>query len=939
MLLCEAMRRWIAIGMLVPAFAQAQPKSDDDDQDEDGDEEPADPPEGEPGEGEGKPATPATTTILTGTVDAPELEAPLAGATVSIVGTNLSTTTDADGKFVLDVPPGKVKVRVEFAGFKTQETDLVIVLGDPIETNVSMAPDQGLNEVIVVVGSRTPRTNVETPVAVDVVSAEEIARVGRAETGRILDKLAPSFISTPQTIADGSDHVDPAALRGLGPDQVLVLINGKRRHKSALLHVNGTFGRGTVGTDLNAIAPGSIKRIEILRDGAASQYGSDAIAGVINIVTKDVTDLVEVDTMSGVTGSGDGAQVKTSANYGFKIGEKGFLNLTGEFMQRARTDRSGTYTGTVYTSDKTLDDQLLAMNGVSRGDLKMRIGESAATLAIGSYNLELPFGNTAKFYSFGDLSARDGQAAGFYRFPRQATQNVAEFYRDGFLPQIHSRINDVAVTAGLKRKGTWDVDVSLTHGRNNFGFNVERSVNASLGTASPLTFNGGDLQFQQTVGNLDLLHKVDTKAVKSLSVVLGSEYRVENYQITRGDEASYVLGPTTLPDGTPKAAGAQVFPGFQPSNEVDRTRNNIGLYAGIESAISKKFTLDAGGRFEKYSDFGTSLIGKVATRYELVKGVAIRAAGSTGFRAPSLQQLWFSNVSTQFVAGPGGLQPNQVLTSNNASPVTKQFGIPQLNEEKSVNASAGLTLRPLENLSLTLDGYYIHLRDRIVLTSQFSSVMSATNSAEVAGIVGEILDPFPGISAAQFFANAVDTQTFGADLVLDWVADVGTGSLTTTASLNLSNTKVLDVKIPKSLSDRFSGVSDQLENLYFGRLARNRLEDSVPRQKGTAATRYSYEGITAMLRANYYGSVVFKPDDAMNDEVFGAKVLFDVLFGYQFSKNVMLSVGADNLFNTFPDRQTKAANISDGRFVYSRNVSQFGQNGGFYYGKLELTFF
>ncbi|MCX5744609.1 MAG: TonB-dependent receptor [Proteobacteria bacterium] len=918
MLVFLVIKRLAAVLVLVPTFAVAQPT-------------PEEPPT-EPAAAPPPKTAPVTTAILTGTVDAPELEAPLAGATVSIVGTQLSTTTDAEGHYTLDVPPGKVVLRVEFAGFKTVDQEVVANLGPPIEANASMSPDQLLNEVIVVVGSRTPRTNVETPVAVDVVTSEEMARVGRTEVGRILDKLAPSMMSTPQTIADGSDHVDPAALRGLGPDQVLVLVNGKRRHRSALLHVNGTFGRGTVGTDLNAIAPGSIKRIEILRDGAASQYGSDAIAGVINIVTKDTTDVVEISALSGLTGSGDGAQISTSANYGFKIGDKGFLNLTGEFLQRQRTDRSGLYTGTVYTDDRSVDDQMLAANQFTRGDFDMRIGEAAATLAIGSYNLELPFGN-AKFYSFGDLSARDGSAAGFYRFPKQLAQNVPEFYPNGFLPEIHSTISDVAITVGIKRKGTWDVDASLTHGRNAFGFNIERSVNASLGTSSPTTFNAGSLEFQQTVGNLDLLRKIDTDAVKSLSLVLGSEYRVENYQIHAGDEASYVLGTETYDTPPkPKFPGAQVFPGFQPSNEIDRTRNNIGLYAGFESALTKRITLDAGGRFEKYSDFGTSLIGKVAGRVELLKGLALRAAGSTGFRAPSLQQLWFSNVSTQFLAdAAGALTPAQVLTSNNASPVTKQFGIPELTEEKSVNASGGVAMRPVENLSITVDGYFIRLRDRIVLTSQFTS----SNP-----IVADILAPFPGVSQAQFFANAVDTDTAGVDVVLDHVAELGgAGTLTTTASANFSRTKVIDINTPASLAARFSDDPAQLEKFFFGRLARNRIEDSVPHQKGTAAVRYSYEGLTALVRGNYYGKVKFKPDDAANDETFGAKVLFDLFVGYQFTRNVMLSVGADNLFNTFPDRQQKAANISDGRFLYSRNVSQFGQNGGFYYGKLELTFF
>ena len=603
------------------------------------------------------------------------------------------------------------------------------------------------------VGSRTPRTNVETTVPVDVITAEEIARSGRTETGRILNNLSASYLSVPQTISDGTDHVDPASLRGLGPDQVLVLINGKRRHRSALLNINGTFGRGTVGTDLNAIASGSIKRIEILRDGAASQYGSDAIAGVINIVTKDTTDVVDISSEAGITASRDGAQLKGSANYGFKIGQKGFLNITGEFLERDATNRSGTYTGPVYSNDMAVDDMMLAAKGLTRKDFGMRIGESAVTAGMGEYNLELPFSDNAMFYSFGDLSHRRGDAGGFYRYPVQESQNVPEFYPNGFLPLILPTMDDQAYTVGIRRKGDWDVDASITHGTSAFKFDIDNSVNASLGTASPTTFDAGTLESTETTVNLDLLHKLDQKQVKSIALVLGSELRVENYQIHAGDEASYSAGTATNADGSPKLPGAQVFPGFQPSNEVDRTRDSIGVYGGVESELTKKVALDADARYEHYSDFGQSLIGKVAGRVTVADGLALRGAVSTGFRAPSLQQLWFSNVATQFLPdATGALQPTQVLTSNNASPVTRAFGIPKLHEEKSTNLSGGVAWRPLDNLSLTADGYFIRIKDRIVLTSQFAN----TNAT-----VADILAPFPAVSQAQFFANAVDTDTTG----------------------------------------------------------------------------------------------------------------------------------------------------------------------------------
>lgn len=882
--------------------------------------------------------------VIEGVVVMQEGDAPVGGATVTIAGTGLSTQSDLEGRFRLEAPPGKHALRVESSGFRAEQRNIDVALDAPTTVKIPLAFDAMLGDVVVVVGARTPRSESETPVPVDVVSAEQLNQSGATETGRMLSTQAPSYMSTPQTIADGSDHVDPASLRGLGPDQVLVLVNGKRRHHSALLHVNGTFGRGTVGTDLNAIPAASIKRIEVLRDGAASQYGSDAIAGVINIVTKDTTDVVDVNAATGITGKGDGARFTASVNSGLKIGEKGFINFTFGFLERQATDRSGVYSGAVYDNDKATDDQILAARGLSRADFKMKIGEAAATAGMAAYNMEVPIGDNATFYSFGDLSHRFGKANGFYRFPKDVAQVVPEYYPNGFLPQIHTTIDDVSIATGVRgQKSNWNYDVSLKYGSNSFRFSVENSNNASLGTASPTTFNAGRLKASEVVGDLDLLRKIDTRgAINSLSLVLGSEFRVESYQIQAGDAASWVNGGATYGSpARPKIPGAQGFPGFQPSNEVNRSRNNIGAYAGLESEIRKGFNVDVGGRFENYSDFGSAVIGKVAARKELFDGLALRGAGSTGFRAPSLPQLWFSNVSTQFVPdATGALQPSQVLTSNNASPVTKAFGIPPLKEERSINVSGGLVVRPLANLSVTADAYYVRIKDRIVLTSQFSTTANAMAAPAASAAVAQLLAPFPSVSAAQFFANAIDTDTRGVDVVADYALSLGEGTLNLMASANFTETKVANVNIPASLVNAFAGTeAGALETFYFGRLARNRVEDSIPHQRGTAAVRYTIGPISGLVRANYYGRVLYKPDLPANDEVFGAKALFDLEAGLQATKNLRLIVGADNVFNTFPDQNKKDANISLGRFIYNRNVSQIGWNGGFYYAKVQMILF
>ena len=912
---------WVACLVAVAAPAHAQP---------------ADP--GGSGSGsaaEPPPEPPATTGEVSGTVESPDLEAPLAGALVKVVGSPITTVTDDAGHFKLTIAPGTIKVRAEASGFKPEERTVTVEAGASVDLafKLATAPVVTPTATVVVVGSRTPRTIQDSPVPVDVITAAEISRSGRTETGRILSQLVPSYVSTPQTIADGTDHVDPASLRGLGPDQVLVLVNGKRMHRSALMHVNGTFGRGTVGTDLNTFPVGAIKRIEILRDGAAAQYGSDAIAGVINIVTKDDTEVLDLVGEAGITASRDGAQLKTSANYGYKIGQKGFLNLTGEFLQKNATNRAGRYTGPIYSADGANDDATLAANGLTRDSFKMKIGEAAATSSLGELDMELPFDDgTSTFYSFGNVSYRRGAAGGFYRFPNQEDDNVPEFFPNGFLPEIRPTMIDTSLTIGMRHKGPWTVDASLTHGTSSFRFDIENTVNASLGTSSPTTFDAGTLSSQETVANLDLQHELHQSIVDKSTLVLGSELRVEGYQIQAGDIASYELGNATY--GTPpqpKQAGSQVFPGFQPSNQVDRSRDNVGIYGGLENEVRGGLALDVGGRFESYSDFGSSLTGKIAAREKLAKWLSLRAAANTGFRAPSLQQLWFSNVSTLFLPDAmGNLQPTQVLTSNNQSPVTKAFGIPKLTEEKSTNLSGGFALRPIDKLSFTADGYFIRIDNRIVLTSQFSNADPT---------VAALLAPFPSVSQAQFFANAVDTDTTGADVVADYGIDAGDGELSFTAAANFSRTQVKSVHVPPSLVSAFGSASDQqLRTFFFGRGAQNRLEDLVPHQKGFASVRYATKALSALLRADYYGRVLYRPDNPADDEVFGAKVLFDVDLGYHVTNEVIVSIGADNLLNTFPDRQKKADNISFGRFLYSRNVSQFGENGGFYYGKLQLKF-
>ena len=882
---------------------------------------------------------------VTGTVTAAESGAPIQGASVLVLGTARSVLTDAQGRYRIPLAPGSYTVRARAIGHATQDRQVTVAADETVTADFRLGASALGLDAVVVTGARTARTATETPVPIDVISTQEIQEIGHTEVNQILATLAPSFNASHQTIADGTDHINPASLRGLGPDQVLVLVNGKRRHASALVHVNGTFGRGTVGADMNAIPAAAIDRIEVLRDGASAQYGSDAIAGVINVVLRQRTEGVEVTTTGGVTGEGDGEQVKTDLNYGTGIGGSGHFNVTAEVLDREATNRAVPWSGDIFpgVSGPAATDSALRARGLTREDFTMRVGQAAATVGMAFFNSSVALSENAEFYGFGGFSHRRGDAGAFFRLPNQANRMVFEIFSNGYLPEIHTALVDRSLTAGVRGGARgWDVDVSLTHGGNSLQYNVENTINASMGTSSPTTFDAGRLVFAQSTGNLDLVRPLFPGGVNSLSLVLGGEFRVENYRIEAGDAASYELGDgarnvDTLPDGSPKLPGSQGFPGFQPANEVNRFRNSVSLYGGLESQLSERVLLDVGGRFENYSDFGSTVTGKTAARLEVVPNLAVRGAVSSGFRAPSLHQLWFNNVSTQFVVDPGTEQlvPQNVLTSNNESRVTKAFGVPDLTEETSLNASLGLTWRPTENLSVTADGYYITIDNRIVITSQF-----ANNDPLIGGRVTQILAPFQsqGVTRTQFFMNSVDTKTRGVDVVVAYGRSLAGGTLNLTASANVSETEVERINVPQAMADTFAGGNlAAVRTIILNPEDENRLEDALPRRKGSASARWLSGRVGALVRATYYGPITYRhPSDTLNEQ-FSAKTIFDVDLSYELVGGVRFAVGANNVFNTFPDRQQRGVNVDNGRFVYSRRVSQFGMNGGFYYARLALS--
>ncbi|RYE36898.1 MAG: TonB-dependent receptor [Sphingobacteriaceae bacterium] len=902
----------------------------------------------------------------------------LPGVSILVPGTSTGTASGANGEYFLKLSKGTYQVKVSFIGYETITTTVVVGAATVTKDFSLKVSGSALNEVVVT-GSRSaiPRTNIETPVPVDVISAKEMRSFAQTDVTQILNYVAPSFSSNRQTVTDGTDHIDPASLRGLGPDQVLVLVNGKRRHSSALVNINGSVGRGSVGTDLNAIPVAAIDHIEVLRDGASAQYGSDAIGGVINIVLKKNTPL-NISTLYGQSNShalgrtfNDGKTFELDASKGFDLNGKGFVNLAGQYQDRGATNRTGTdtrpllYNGnsggvisrmtgetdaafaTRYATVKANDDAKAAAAGFDRND--MVVGNSAMKNYGFFGNGQYAISNHADIYLATGFNYKTGLSSGNYRIPGAATQIDLGYYPNGFLPHITTDIYDISISGGVKGKfGEWNYDLSNTFGRNSLRFGVTNSLNASLplGT-SPRSFYAGTQAFNQNTSNLDVSRKYKFDGIlTSLNTAYGAELRIEDFQIKAGDELSYSFGQPSagiagryITPTTAASAGAQVFPGFQPSNVTNSTRNSAAVYADLEAEFGPRVLVEAAGRYEHFSDFGSNFSYKLTSRVKLVDDISIRGALATGFRAPSLAQFYFNNVSTQFTNGV----PLQVLTVNNQSDVVRQFGVGGLKPETSMSYSLGLAGKVLKTFTFTIDAYQIDIKDRIVLSSQFSR-----SNAAVAAILDPV-DPLKQIGAVQFFTNAIGTTTRGLDVVLsDRIGLGATSSVTLAAAANFNKTQVTSVQTSDVI-----GSSAALTTILFNRQERARFEGAIPKSKINLSATFNVNRFNASLRTVRFGETFayYTTVDAIRDQVFTAKWVTDATVGYKLIKQLDLSVGVNNLFDIYPDKLNIDPNNSStntttfsandntnfGRFRYPTTSQQFGFNGRFLFAKLTYT--
>ncbi len=801
-------------------------------------------------------------------------------------------------------------------------------------------------EEIVTIGTRIDdRLALYSPVPVDVLDTRELIETGQTEVGRMIQSLAPSFNFSSSSISDGTDALRPATLRGLGPDQLLVLVNGKRRHGSALLHINSSVGRGTSGTDLNAIPQIAISRIEILRDGASAQYGSDAVAGAINLVLANSPEANRLSLHYGEYSEGDGENIAISFLRSGSIGEEGLWNLALEYRDRDYTNRAGPtgvcqYSCTRMTNAAGESVQVTAdPREINFNRINFRVGDAASEQFSGALNIDLPLNEKVNFYLFTTFSQRDNTSAGFYRRANQSSRNPSlrsdglpvnngeAYITDGFLPMIETDITDYSVDFGFDGQvgdSAWKWDASLGYGFNEFSFGVANSLNASLvasSGASPRKADSGGLSLSLITAEVSF-----RKPLSWGHAAFGAAFRQDRFEQEAGELLSY--NDYDGPGGA--SGGIQVFPGYRPRNEIDKDRQSFAGYADIEWNVSNKLNLGGALRYEHYSDFGDTFNVKGTLLLDLAEAISLRAAVSTGFRAPSLSQLYFSSVSTQFIAQGGVATAFEVGLFRNNDTLVQQLGIPELSEESSLNYSAGIILRPLPSLAITIDYYRVDVEDRIVVSNQIRPGNDPFLDAALAAA---------GANRGQFFLNAADTETSGIDLMGEYTFGFfGGGELTLTFGANFTETEISSLKPPASLSS----VAN-IQTLLFTRRDQSIVEEWQPESRINLGAAYARENFNASVNVRRYGSYAVTQSSGFRQK-YSAKNTVDLRVSFSPAKRLTLTLGGNNVTDELPDRnqvETRGGTIVDGSgnlvvdstgvFPYPRAAAPFGFNGAYWY--------
>ena len=787
-------------------------------------------------------------------------------------------------------------------------------------TDPAAAPDD-TQDAIIVTGTRASgRSRLDSAAPVDVLTSAALQRQGTTELGAALSAIAPSIDFPRASAVDGTDAIRPATLRGLSPDQTLVLINGVRGHTAALLNVGGSVGRGSAAVDLNTIPTVALDRIEVLRDGASAQYGSDAIAGVVNLRLREARSgggatvnygfyNTDIDTARGSRSrTGEGA-VTVSGWQGIGFGDDGFLTVSGEYLNRKATNRAD------------FDTRPL-VNAASVARVTGRFGDPAVEQYSIFANAGTTLTGTWKLYGWLGYQDRDTRSAAFPRLPltvaNQAQLTLAG-YPNGFLPLINTKSRDLNSALGIKGVvADWNVDLNASYGRNKIGFRTLNSANYAYGAATPRDFSDGALVYDQLVVGLDVDRKFDL--LQGVNVAFGLEGRREGFQIQAGELASYGVPTTGAVAGA--AQGAQGFGGFSPLNEVDRHRRNGSVYLDLEAQVTDKLLVGLAGRGEDYSDFGSTATGKVSVRYDFARWFALRGTASTGFRAPALQQQYFTQIATVIQNG----SPILTGTFPSVSATAAALGGLPLEPEKSTNLSVGTVIR-FGGFDLTVDAYRIHIRDQIGLSENLTT--SATQSDAVNAEIRRLLTQSgTGATAARFFINGLASTTKGIDAVAHYrLATDTVGSFDFTVAGNINDTKV--TRVPTSTSTLNPAPT------LFARSRILTLEDGTPGEKVTGSIDWSLERFGALARVTYYGDVNQPGTTEAADVHSGNHVITDLELRYQATRGAQLGLGVSNLFDVYPDA-TIAANNSTGVIGFPY-YSPFGFNGRYLYARAGLS--
>jgi iron complex outermembrane recepter protein len=866
---------------------------------------------------------------ITGKVTNSKGEA-LIGANINVKGTNKSVIADIDGNFSIEVNRGDILI-VSYTGFVSKEVKV-----DNSSLAVILSEDSSLIGEVAVVGSRftKPRSDVEQPVAIDVFNAKELQQTGQPDLGQSIHYAAPSFNAVKFGINDAAPFVDPATLRGLGPDQVLVLVNNKRRHKVSFLSINDGVGKGQVGTDINVVPALALKRVEILRDGAAPTYGSDAIAGVINLEMNNANSGGAVNVYYGQGYSKpnldvknviapkliqDGTTYNLSANVGLKLTEKGFINTTLTYGHTDGYDRSGTYKAAAgfYEKDPVKDAALVAQNNI---DLDRAILGSAQNTTYGAFiNAGYKMNNVWDAYLFGGYTKKHVVTGVFNRPPSNARRSVLSKFPNGYNPIAPADLHDLAITAGMKGKiGDWKADFSLSQGQNQVDWYAENTVNPSLGDASPTEFYVGQTKITQSLLNADFAKTYREGSYPNFTIGTGTELRYETFAQKAGDKASWEPGPLKAT----KDVGSSGREGFSDRTAGTWNRTNVGLYVDLESELNKSILIGGAVRGENYSDFGSNLSYKLNTRVKVINNIAVRLSACRGFRAPSMTQSHYSNYANISFDNAGNSIVNPVIPAT--SDLAKVLGINGLKAETSFDIGGGITAKIADFLTLTADVYQIDVDNRIMLSAGIPT--AAYPEFAAAG--------YSQKTTATVFVNAIDTRTTGLELVANFNKSINTDNKigVTAAYSSMATTLRANRNTDKGVI-----VADANATRY--------ITDGLPKDKFIASFNYDYKWIGVVFRVSRFGEVhdplatlAVKPTDpnARQYQVFGAKTLYDAAINIYPMKNLTVMLGCNNITDVYPDLLQVPQTTNE--VIFSRRTNQFGTQGRFLNASVNYKF-